>query len=261
MFLENKCPHKFLPRDFGTENGFYWQMANSKVGNHLFLLGLASPGLAEVKTERVEHATASVVELSLGDTFSHSLIQLGFIPLGHFGWFFWEEPHQSYIPRMWCGCVLPYAPVVRTGRGLVKSTCVPRSQRHLAHTGTEGHGMSLKWREPQGHLRQSILTSSTQPLGSSYTSRSMKPTQPPVQTVFCFTRSFKSPELFLKQISGRKGVCIAILIWKLPIQVSSPRQDPGCLDLEMLLKLTFWEALPIKYGQRKPLQRVLWGRE
>lgn len=85
MFWGNKCPHKFLPRDFGAENGFYWQMASSNVRHHMFLVGLAYPDLAKIKKECAEHTMASVVELSLGSTFSHSWIQLGFISLGYFG--------------------------------------------------------------------------------------------------------------------------------------------------------------------------------
>lgn len=130
MFWGNKCPHKFLPRDFGTESGFYWQMASSNVRHHMFLVGLAYPDLAKIKKECAEHTMASVVELSLGSTFSHSWIQLGFISLGHFGWFFFflfsERNHIKVtlgrsFPRMWCGYDLPSAPMVRTGRGAVES--------------------------------------------------------------------------------------------------------------------------------------------
>ena len=85
MFWGDKCPHEFLPRDLGTENGFYWQLASSNVRHRMFLVGLAYPGLAKIKKEYAEHTMASVVELGLRSTISHSWIQLGFISLGHFG--------------------------------------------------------------------------------------------------------------------------------------------------------------------------------
>lgn len=97
MFLENKCLHKFPSRDFGIEDGFYWQMANSKVGHHMFLVGLAYPGLGQDQEGMCRTCYALCCGVNLGSTFSHSWIQLVFISLGHFGYFFWEEPHQSHI--------------------------------------------------------------------------------------------------------------------------------------------------------------------
>lgn len=185
MFWGNKCPHKFLPRDFGAENGFYWQMASSNIRHHMFLVGLAYPDLAKIKKECAEHTMASVVELSLGSTFSHSWIQLGFISLGHFGWFFFSERNHIKVtlgrsfPRMWCGYDLPSAPMVRMERGgggggeeqwrvhlYPQISEAPDQER----TGApEKHGMSLKWRQPQGNPRKSILHSLTPPLGKPYT--------------------------------------------------------------------------------------------
>lgn len=137
MFWGDKCPHEFLPRDLGTENGFYWQMANSNVRRRMFLVGLAYPGLAKIKKECAEHTMASVVELGLRSTFSHSCIQLGFISLGHFGWFFfWEEPHQRHTREefsknvVWlCSTICSHGQDREGSSG--ESTCIPRSQRHL----------------------------------------------------------------------------------------------------------------------------------
>lgn len=185
MFWGNKCPHKFLPRDFGAENGFYWQMASSNVRHHMFLVGLAYPDLAKIKKECAEHTMASVVELSLGSTFSHSWIQLAFISLGHFGWFFffWEEPHQSHIGEelsknvVWLWSTICSHGQDGAGRGgggeeqwrvhlYPQISEAPDQER----TGApEKHGMSLKWRQPQGNPRKSILHSLTPPLGKPYT--------------------------------------------------------------------------------------------
>lgn len=38
---------EFVSRHFGMEDGFYGQMANSKMGHHMFLVGLAHPGLGQ----------------------------------------------------------------------------------------------------------------------------------------------------------------------------------------------------------------------
>lgn len=129
MFLENKCLHKFPSRDFGTENGFYWQMANSKVGRHMFLVGLAYPGLGHDQEGMCRTCDGLCGGVNLGSTFSHSWIQLVFISLGHFGWFLWEQPHQSHIGEEFSKNVLPSAPMVRTGRRVAKSPPVPPALR------------------------------------------------------------------------------------------------------------------------------------
>lgn len=183
MFWGNKCPHKFLPRDFGTER------ASSNVRDRMFLVGLTYPGLAKIKKEWAEHTMASVVELSLGTTFSHSCIQLGFISSGHFGWFFSERNHIKVtlgrsFPRMWCGYVLPSAPMVRTEGSRGESTCIPRSQRHLTRSILVLlRNMACLWNEgnhrgiqenPSCILLLNLLESPT------HFSWGIKPTQPPV---------------------------------------------------------------------------------
>lgn len=216
MFWGDKCPHEFLPRDLGTENGFYWQLASSNVRNRMFLVGLAYPGLAKIKKEYAEHTMASVVELGLRSTFSHSWIQLGFISLGHFGWFFFlggttSKAHWGGVFQE-CGVVMFYHLLPWSGQGGEQWRVHLYPQISEApdqeHTGApEKHGMSLKWRQPQGSPRKSILHPITQPLGKPYPFL-LGPWSPHSLlsaefNVFSFARSFMSPKLSLKQTSMR----------------------------------------------------------
>lgn len=221
MFWGNKCPHKFLPRDFGAENGFYWQMASSNVRHHMFLVGLAYPDLAKIKKECAEHTMASVVELSLGSTFSHSWIQLGFISLGHFGWFFFSERNHIKVtlgrsfPRMWCGYDLPSAPMVRMERGGGGGRAVESPPVSPDLRGTWSGAYWCSW-ETWHVFEMKATTGESKKIHLAFshsTSRkalyiSPEPWSPHSLlseefNVFSFTRSFKPPKLSLKQTSMR----------------------------------------------------------
>lgn len=221
MFWGNKCPHKFLPRDFGAENGFYWQMASSNVRHHMFLVGLAYPDLAKIKKECAEHTMASVVELSLGSTFSHSWIQLGFISLGHFGWFFffWEEPHQSHIREelsknvVWLWSTICSHGQDGAGRGGGRAVESPPVSPDLRGTWSGAYWCS--W-ETWHVFEMKATTGESKKIHLAFshsTSRkalyiSPEPWSPHSLlseefNVFSFTRSFKPPKLSLKQTSVR----------------------------------------------------------
>lgn len=198
------------------ETGFYWQMANSKAGHHMFLMGLAYPGLAKIKKECVEHAMASVVELSLASTFSHSWIQLGFISLGHFGWFFWEEPHQSHIGEefsknvVWLCSTICFHGLAREESG-GESTCMPRPE------APDQGGAHWHW-GPWHVFEMKGTTEASETVHFDFHhSTFRKPLYFPPgawsphnllskeDDVFYFTRSFKSPKLLLKQTSVRSA--------------------------------------------------------
>lgn len=265
MFLENKCVHKFPSRDFGTENGFYWQMANSKVGRHMFLVGLAYPGLGHDQEGMCRTCDGLCCGVNLGSTFSHSWIQLVFISLGHFWMIFLRattsKPH-------WRGVFQECSTICFHGQDREESgeesTCLSSSQRCLNRSMLVPRNTVCLWSERNHRdIPQFILTSITQPLFFYLTHDAHRDSCP--NRTICLalaSRSYKSPKVSLKQTS--ESSCVTFLILNsFSSQCSS--QDGILVSsvwvLRWLLSQAVCEVLPIKYDQCRPLKCFPWGRE